>query len=96
MRFSEVVKKWEDGWRGIAIDSDKYEWDFTTNYLERPDTDIDIITQIGEEWTIKEEKKEPITLVMNVTINQDSINDVKKVINELQEKLQNLKINFTF
>lgn len=97
MRFSEVVKKWEDGWRGIAIDSAEEEWDFTDNiWLSMPDDECNIITKINEEWTIKEEKKEPVNITINVTLNQDSVTDVEKVIEELQRKLSNLKVNLSF
>jgi hypothetical protein len=91
MKFSELVKKWEDGWRGIAIDSDDVEFDFTGTYADR----IDFL--VNEEWTIKEEEKkyEPINITINAVINSDSIKDVEKIINELQEKLSNLKINLS-
>lgn len=99
MRFSEIIKKWENGWRGIAVDSYGNDFDFTKETLSTADIlndTIDVITYVDEKWSIKEEKRlEPLTVTINATINADSLNDINKVIDELQKKLSNLQINTT-
>lgn len=92
MRFSEVVKKWEDGWRGIAIDGNNKEYTFNDVTFYMPNCYGKVVAEINEYWTIKEEK-DSLTLKINATINTESIDDIKKTINELQSKLDNLKIN---
>lgn len=36
---------------------------------------------------------EPLNIIINATINPESIKDIEKIIDELQEKLKNIKIN---
>ena len=88
MKLSEVIKKWEDGWRGIALDGEGIEHDFSSEY-------IDIEVYSNEDWVIKEIKKEPLNVTVNVTINQDSINEVEEIIKVLRKKLNDIPIDFT-
>lgn len=88
MKLSEVIKKWEDGWRGIALDGEGIENDFSSEY-------IDIEAYSNEDWVIKEIKKEPLNVTVNVTINQDSINEVEEIIKVLRKKLNDILIDFT-
>jgi hypothetical protein len=37
VKFSELVKKWEDGWKGRAIDEYGNEWDFLNNEIAVPE-----------------------------------------------------------
>lgn len=43
----------------------------------------------------KEKEYEPVNIIINATVNPKSITDVENVIKELQEKLNNLKINLS-
>lgn len=38
-------------------------------------------------------KQEPVTINLNMSINADSVRDVERIIEELQEKLKNLKVD---
>ena len=42
-----------------------------------------------------EKEIEPLNIIINATVNPDSITDIEKIIDELQEKIKNLKINLT-
>lgn len=51
MKLSEIIAKWENGWRGIAVSSKKTEINFRRNWLEWNDVYPDAIN-VNEEWDI--------------------------------------------
>jgi hypothetical protein len=55
MKFSELVKKWELGWRGKAEDVRSEIWDFSDSIripIREADSKPSYITRVGENWTI--------------------------------------------
>jgi hypothetical protein len=60
MRFSELIKKWEGGWRGIAVDSKGCRWKFTGSTMFFIYGCRDGITDVDEIWTICNESEEKI------------------------------------
>ncbi|MDD4779090.1 MAG: hypothetical protein PHT02_00605 [Tissierellia bacterium] len=57
MKFSEVIKKWEDGWRGYAIDSEGYVLDCTEDKLSQHE-DTRYFCICNENWDIAEDLDE--------------------------------------
>ncbi len=66
MKFSELVKRWGDGWKGRAIDEYGNEWDFLNNeiavpeqYITKTEQKLKAFSIINDGWELV---PQPVTL----------------------------------